>query len=72
MLVGLELFDQLLDLELAICILLFDCRNGCAKNSVVNGVVPSFPVTLRFVGWDSKMILRLGLVDPVDRCANSL
>ena len=25
MLVGLELFDQLLDLELAICILLFDC-----------------------------------------------
>ena len=53
-LVGLELFEQLLDLDLAICILLFDCRNGCARNSVVNGVVPGFPVTLRFVGWVPK------------------
>ena len=46
-LVALGLFDQLLDLVLAICILLFDCRKGYARNSVVNGVVPGFPVTLQ-------------------------
>ena len=50
-LVALELFDQLLDLVLATCILLFNCRKCHAKNSVVNGVVPGFPVTLRFAGW---------------------
>ena len=47
----LKLFDQLLDLVLAIGILLFDYRKGYARNSVVNDVVPGFPVTLRFVGW---------------------
>ena len=50
-LVVLELFDQLLDLVLAVCILVFNCRKWYARNSVVNGVVPSFPVTLRFAGW---------------------
>ena len=69
-LVALELFDQLLDLILAICILLLDCRKGYAKNPVVNGVVPGFPGTLRFAGL--KMFLRLVLVDLVDRCANLL
>ena len=42
-----EIFDKHLDIVLAICILLFDYRKKYAKNSVVNGVVPSFPVALR-------------------------
>ena len=46
----LELFDQLLDLVLAISILLFDYRKEYVTNSVVSGVVPGFPVTLRFFG----------------------
>ena len=41
--VALELLDQLLDLVFAICILLFGCTKGYARNSVVNGVVPGFP-----------------------------
>ena len=41
-LVVLKLFDQLLDLVLEICILLFEDRKTYAKNSVINGVVPSF------------------------------
>ena len=48
--VALELLDQLLDLVFAICILLFDCRKGYARDSVVNGVVTSFPGTRRFAG----------------------
>ena len=51
MLVVLEVFDQILDLVFAICILLFDCRKWYARNSVVNGVVPGFLVTLRFTSW---------------------
>ena len=54
MLVVLALFDQLLDLVLAMCILLCDCRKEYARNYVVNGVVPGFPVTLRIAGWDPR------------------
>ena len=72
MLVVLELLDQLLDLVFTCCILLFDCRKWYASNSVVNGVVSCFTVTLRFAWWVPKMILRLGFVDPVDSIASSL
>ena len=51
-LVALELFDQLLDLVLA---MLYPAarlsESGIAKNYVVNSVVRSFPVTLRFTRW---------------------
>ena len=46
----LEPFDQLLDLVLAICILLVDCRKEYARNSLVSVVVPGSPGTLRFAG----------------------
>ena len=48
--VALELFNQLLDLVFAICILLFDRRKGYDRNSVVNGAVPGFPGTLQLAG----------------------
>ena len=53
-LVVLELLDQNFDLVFTCCILLFDCRKGYARNSVVKGVVPSFAVTLRFAGWVTR------------------
>ena len=46
-LVVLELHDQLLELVFRMCIRLFDCWKWYAKIPVVNGVVTSFPVTLR-------------------------
>ena len=49
--VVLELLDQLVDLVLTCCILLFNCRKWYAKNSVVNFVLPGFTVTLRVVWW---------------------
>ena len=49
--VALDLLDQLLDLVFTCCIvLLFDCGKGYARNSVIHGVVPGFPGTLRFAG----------------------
>ena len=49
--VALGLLNQLLDLVFATCILLFNCRKGMRVYSIVNGVVPGFPGTLRFAGW---------------------
>ena len=71
-LVVLELFNQLLDLVFGNVYPAFRLSKGYARNSVVNSVVRGFPCnsSIRWVG--PKMILRLGLVDLVDRCANSL
>ena len=45
MFVVLELLDQPLDLVLACCILLLDCRKRYSRYYVIHGVVTSFPVT---------------------------
>ena len=41
------LLDQLLDLVLASCTLLLDCRKRYSRNSVIHDVARSFTVTLR-------------------------
>ena len=56
----LELLDQLLDLVLACCILLLDCRKRYSRYSVIHCVVTHVP----------KMILRLGFVDLPDHIAS--
>ena len=45
--VVLELPDQLLDLVLACCILLHDCRKRYSRYSVFHGAVTDFSVTFR-------------------------
>ena len=50
MFVVLELLDQLLDVVLACCILLLDCRKRYSRSSVIHGVFTSFTVTLR-IAW---------------------
>ena len=45
--VVLELLDQLLDLVLACCILLLDCRKKYSRYSVIHGFVTNFSVTCR-------------------------
>ena len=47
MLVVLELLDQRLDLVLACCILLLDCRKRFSRHSVIHGFVTNFPITFR-------------------------
>ena len=51
LLVVLELLDQPLDLVLACCILLLDCRKRYSKYSVIHGVVTGSPVTFRIARW---------------------
>ena len=47
MFVVLELLDQPLDLVLACCILVLDCRKRYSRYSVVHGVVTDFTVIFR-------------------------
>ena len=70
MLVVLELLDQLLDFVFAFCILLLDIRKRYSKYSVIHGVVTHFPGNFANRSMVPKMILRLGFVDVVDRCAS--
>ena len=51
MFVVLELLDQLLDLVLACCILLLDCKKRHSRFSVIHGVVTDFSVTFRIARW---------------------
>ena len=46
-LVVLERLDQPLDLVLACCILVLDCRKRDSRYSVIHGVVTDFTVTFR-------------------------
>ena len=71
MLVVFELLEQLLDLVLAFCILLLDCRKRCSRYCVVHCCY-EFPRNFPNRLMVPKMTLRLGLVDLVDRCANSI
>ena len=68
-LVVLELFNLLV---FTCCILLFDCRKWYVRNSVVNGVVPSFSVTLRIAWWVPSWSCVFGFVDLVDHIASSI
>ena len=72
MFVVLELLDQLLDLVLACCILLLDCRKRYSRDSVIHGVVTRFPRNFSNRSVVPKMILRLGFVDHVDHVASSI
>ena len=71
MFVVLELLDQLLDLVLACCILLLNCRYKYASYSLNLGVLTDFPHNFSYRLTVPKMILRLGFVDLGDyiRCS---